>query len=73
MISWICFITTVISIYFAGDRKCIGPLFACLGFIPWTWMAVSTEQWGLLALNCVILALQARALWKWRKDGLSWI
>lgn len=69
MISWLCFSTTLASTWFGGSKKLLGPIFGMVGFIPWTIMAVDTEQWGLLALNCVIFALQARAFILWRRDG----
>ena len=73
MISWVCFFTSSLSVWFNGSRKLLGPLFGVIGLIPWTILAVSSEQWGLVPLNLIITALQMRAFMLWRREGVAWI
>lgn len=73
MISWICFATSLLSVWFGGSRKLIGPIFGVVGFVPWTIMAVQTEQYGLIPLNVIIAILQARAFLLWRREGFAFI
>jgi hypothetical protein len=44
-----------------------------LGFIPWTYLAIATDQYGLIPLNCLLTFLHARAFWRWKKDGAVFI
>ena len=73
MLSWICAGGTLVSIYYGGNHKLIGPVFGIAGVLPWTLMAIQTRQWGMIPLNIIIAFLQARALHLWRRDGATWI
>lgn len=69
MISWVCALSSALSVYFCGNRVLLGPVLGMLGFVPWTYLAYSTEQFGLIPLNCLLTFLHARAFWRWKKAG----
>lgn len=71
MISWVCFLSSGLSVWFGGSHKLLGPIFGIVGFIPWTILAVTTEQYGLIPLNVLITVLQVRAFILWRREGVA--
>ena len=68
LLSWLCSLSSILSVYFSARRLLLGPLLGILGFVPWTALAIATGQWGLLPATIVVTVLQARIFLLWRVE-----
>jgi hypothetical protein len=68
LLSWVCSLTSVLSVYFTPRRQLLGPIFGIIGIVPWTMLAVVSRQWGLMPVNIIITVLHLRTVLLWKHD-----
>jgi nicotinamide riboside transporter PnuC len=64
--SWLCSLTSILSVYFTPKKRLLGPIFGMIGFVPWTALSMVTGQWGLMPVTVIITVLQIRTFLLWR-------
>jgi hypothetical protein len=52
-----------------GDRKWWAPYLGLAGQVFWAFLALTTQQWGLLIAVAAYSFVHLRNAWKWRNIG----
>ena len=64
---WIGFVMTVLWIYYAGEKKRIGFIFAIIGSIAWMIFGYLTQSIASMVANATFIALNIQAYRKWKR------
>lgn len=71
MLGWIGNIFIIIGILMVAYKMRSGFLFGCIGNTLWLAKGVITDQYDLIAIEALIVILQAFSWWNWRNVGTT--
>lgn len=66
VLPWVMSIGTILTLYLAGEKKCIAWLIGLLNQVLWFVYIYMTGSYGLSPMAGVITVIYARNLWRWK-------